>query len=146
MLREGIARSPHIDGVYGRYPSGAFFHVVDLDSARLAHGRSTHRGERHRRALDGRDDRGKPLTDPVLERERPAVRRTPRCFQRFDPRTRPWYRAAVNGKAPVRSSYEMATTGNLGMTISQAHRGNPQIVIGADVVLIRSRTSSPASG
>src|SRR5688572_22717374 len=33
VLREGIARSPHIDGVYVGYPSGAFFHVVDLDSA-----------------------------------------------------------------------------------------------------------------
>ncbi|MEY9788170.1 class 3 adenylate cyclase [Sinorhizobium fredii] len=31
--------------------------------------------------------------------------------------------------------YETATTAKLGMTISQAHRGNPKIVIGADVVL-----------
>lgn len=30
VLREGITRSPHIDGVYVGYPNGAFFQVVDL--------------------------------------------------------------------------------------------------------------------
>ena len=32
FLREGLARSPHLDGVYAGYPDGSFFHMVDLDN------------------------------------------------------------------------------------------------------------------
>ncbi|WP_322882973.1 adenylate cyclase Cya1 [Sinorhizobium medicae] len=137
VLREGIARSPHIDGVYVGYPSGAFFHVVDLDSAAWRMALDAPRGAAIAvRSMD-RDDQGKPF-DRILFLDASGLQFAERraASNGFDPRTRPWYRAAVNGQAPVAiGPYEMATTRNLGMTISQAHSGNPKIVIGADVVL-----------
>ncbi|OAP41392.1 adenylate cyclase [Sinorhizobium glycinis] len=137
VLREGIIRSPHIDGVYVGYPSGAFFHVVDLRSAAWRMALDAPRGATLAVRSMERDDQGKRL-DRVLFLDASglqfAERRVPPAG--YDPRMRPWYRAAVNGKAPMAiGPYEMATTNKLGMTISQAHRGNPKIVIGADVVL-----------
>ena len=137
VLREGIIRSPHIDGVYVGYPSGAFFQVVDLRSAAWRMALDAPRGA----ALAARsmewDERGRAVNRTLFldaSGLQFAERRSPPTG--FDPRIRPWYRAAVNGKAPVGTGpYEMATTHKAGMTISQAHRGNARIVIGADVVL-----------
>ncbi|PDT53717.1 MULTISPECIES: adenylate/guanylate cyclase domain-containing protein [Sinorhizobium] len=137
LLREGIIRSPHIDGVYVGYPSGAFFHVVDLRSSAWRMALDAPRGATLAVRSMERDDQGRRLYRILFLDESGlqfAERRVPSTA--YDPRTRPWYRAAVNGKAPMSvGPYEMATTGKLGMTISQAHRGNPQIVIGADVVV-----------
>ncbi|WP_018235229.1 adenylate/guanylate cyclase domain-containing protein [Ensifer sp. BR816] len=137
LLREGIIRSPHIDGVYVGYPSGAFFHVVDLRSAAWRMALDSPRGATLAVRSMERDDQGKPL-DRVLFLDASGLQFAERQVARteYDPRTRPWYRAAVNGKVPMTiGPYETATTGKLGMTIAQAHRGNPEIVIGADVVL-----------
>ncbi|PDT86240.1 adenylate/guanylate cyclase domain-containing protein [Sinorhizobium sp. BJ1] len=137
MLREGIIRSPHIDGVYVGYPGGAFFHVVDLRSAAWRMALDAPRGATLAVRSIERDDQGKPV-DRVLFLDASGLQFSERRVAPtgYDPRMRPWYRAAVNGKAPVATGpYETATTGKLGMTISQAHRGNPRIVIGADVVL-----------
>ncbi|HXV30558.1 MAG TPA: cache and HAMP domain-containing protein, partial [Sinorhizobium sp.] len=137
VLREGIVRSPHVDGVYVGYPSGAFFQIVGLKSPAW------------RTALDApaeaalavrsmeRDGSGKPVSRVLFLNALGAQlteRRVPPSG--FDPRIRPWYRAAVGGSASVSTGpYEMATTGKLGMTISAAHRGNARIVVGADVML-----------
>ncbi len=137
LLREGIIRSPHIDGVYVGYPGGAFFHVVDLRSAAWRMALDAPRGATLAVRSMERDDQGKPF-DRLLFLDASGLQFAERraAPTGYDPRTRPWYRAAVNGKAPVATGpYEMATTGKLGMTISQAHRGNQKIVIGADVVL-----------
>lgn len=54
----------------------------------------------------------------------------------YDPRTRPWYKAAAGISAPVSiGPYRMATTGKLGMTIAQSHSADRRIVIGADIML-----------
>lgn len=95
-----------------------------------------------------RNDQGKPF-DRILFLDASGLQFAERhaASNGFDPRTRPWYRAAVNGKAPVAiGPYEMATTGNLGMTISQAHRGNPKSSSAPMSFSIRSRIFCPASG
>lgn len=137
LLREGIIRSPHIDGVYVGYPSGAFFHVVDLRSSAWRMALDAPRGATLAVRSMERDDQGRPF-DRVLFLDETGLQFAERraAPAGYDPRIRPWYRAAVNGKAPMATGpYETATTAKLGMTISQAHRGNPKIVIGADVVL-----------
>lgn len=137
VLREGITRSPHIDGVYVGYPNGAFFHVVDLKQIAWRMALDAPRGAAIAVRSMERDASGKPLQRVLfLDKEGTqfSERRLPPS--EFDPRTRPWYRAAVDGTAAISTGpYESATTETLGMTISQAHRGNPKIVIGADVVL-----------
>lgn len=109
VLREGIARSPHIDGVYVGYPSGAFFHVVDLDSAAWRMALDAPRGAAIAVRSMERNDQGKPF-DRILFLDASGLQFAERhaASNGFDPRTRPWYRAAVNGKAPVAiGPYEM---------------------------------------
>ncbi|NRP72075.1 Adenylate cyclase 1 [Ensifer psoraleae] len=137
ILREGIMRSPHIDGIYVGYPDGRFFQVVDLAMPAWRMALDAPRGAMLAVRSMEKDGEGKPV-NRLLFLDAAGIhfaerRATPTGF---DPQTRPWYQAAVDGKAPVSiGPYEMATTGKLGMTISQAHHGNGKIVIGADVVL-----------
>ncbi len=137
MLSQGIARSPHLDGVYVGYPDGTFFHMLTLDdpvwrklldpppAARDAARMITLApdGTRHNSVLffdaDGRI---------IAQRDEGPTS--------YDPRRRPWYQAARGRDDPVAvGPYEMATSGALGMTVAEAHSRNPDIVVGADVVL-----------
>ncbi len=137
LLREIIAQSSNLDGIYAGYPDGAFIQAVDLrapawrtalDAPEMAaiavrSMQTEQTGERSNRLIfldkDG---------NQILERRLLSTR--------FDPRRRPWYQAAVNGTMPAAiGPYTMVTTGALGMSISQAHRGNGGIVIGADIDL-----------
>jgi adenylate cyclase len=137
IFREGMSRSPHIDGGYVGYPDGSFFHVVSL----------TNRG--WRAALGAPDEAslavrvieanapGGPVNRVIfLDRDGNTIAELPGKASSFDPRNRPWYRAAVGQSKPVSvGPYEMATTGSLGVTVAQAHRGNPDIVVAVDIVL-----------
>ncbi|MDR6756326.1 adenylate cyclase [Mycoplana sp. BE70] len=138
ILRAALSRSPQIDGVYAGYPDGSFFHAVNLSStdwrkalnppafATMAVRILEPGAEEPRARVIFYDSAGKQLS------ERPI------SGWKYDPRQRPWYRAAVGGTGPIATGpYSMATTRSLGMTISQAHKGNPDIVVGADVVLDR---------
>ncbi|PTM91401.1 adenylate/guanylate cyclase domain-containing protein [Mycoplana dimorpha] len=138
ILRAALARSPQIDGVYAGYPDGGFFHAVNLTSADW------------RTVLDAPPNASiavrilTPTAEGPLTRilffdaaGKQLLQRTTTGWS-YDPRQRPWYRAAAGGTGPTATGpYRMATTGMLGMTISQAHKSNPEIVIGADVVLDR---------
>ncbi|WP_349435003.1 adenylate/guanylate cyclase domain-containing protein [Pararhizobium sp. A13] len=137
LLREIIAQSPDLDGIYAGYPDGAFIQAVDL------------RAQAWRKALDA--PAGAVVAVRSMEPEGAEARNNRLIFldkdgnqmlerrllnTGFDPTKRPWYQAAVNGMKPAAiGPYTMATTGALGMSISQAHRGNGGIVIGADIDL-----------
>ncbi|MBB5534139.1 adenylate/guanylate cyclase domain-containing protein [Rhizobium giardinii] len=137
LLREVIAQSPDLDGIYAGYPDGAFIQAVDLKT------------EAWRKALVA--PAGTDVAIRVMEPMAAEVRSSRLVFldkdgrqtlerrlpaTDFDPRGRPWYQAAVNGTKPTAiGPYMMATTGTLGMSISQAHRSNRGIVIGADIDL-----------
>ena len=135
LLRELLSRAPHLDDVYAGYPDGGFFQVVNL------------RGEDWRRVLSAPDDAvfavrivnveatGAVETVMFQDKSGNTTRTAPRPAE-YDPRTRPWYRAAANISAPVSiGPYSMATTHKLGMTIAQSHSGNRHVVIGADIIL-----------
>jgi HD-GYP domain-containing protein (c-di-GMP phosphodiesterase class II) len=67
--------------------------------------------------------------------ERQLVERRPQPDYRFDPRTRPWYGAAVATTTPVQSlPYVFFTTRQVGLTLSQRSAAGGS-VIGIDVVL-----------
>lgn len=137
MFRGAILRARHIDGVYAGYPDGSFFHAVSLSQgnwrqelkapaeAALAL-RIIDRagaGVIARRTLFV-DISGKLLGNGALQPTR------------YDPRLRPWYNAVGRSQDAVATGpYEMATTRELGMTISEAHRTGPGIVIGVDITL-----------
>jgi len=137
LLREIIAQSSNLDGIYAGYPDGAFIQAVDLGA------------QAWRTALDA--PVGATIAIRSMQMEQTGERSNRLIFldkdgnqilerrllsTRFDPRKRPWYQAAVNGTMPAAiGPYTMVTTGALGMSISQAHRGNGGIVIGADIDL-----------
>lgn len=137
FLDRALATSPHIDGLYAGRADGSFLQGV---------------GDRRawRETLDM--PRG---TDHAVRSIRPGADGKRRATWRFhaadgtllarrgggetgyDPRRRPWYRAAMAaGGAPVAvGPYTMATTGELGLTIAVAAADDPGTVVGADVLL-----------
>lgn len=137
LLREIIAQSSNLDGIFAGYPDGAFIQAVDL------------RAPAWRAALDApemaamavRSMQMEPAGEPsnrliFLDKDGNQILERRLLPTGFDPRKRPWYQAAVNGTMPAAiGPYTMATTGALGISISQAHRGNGGIVIGADIDL-----------
>ena len=137
--REALLRSPTVDGLYAGYPDGSFFHAINL------------REELWRKALDApkdaalairtidRSQEGRPVMRVIFLDATGKPLQAERVSQAvFDPRNRSWYRKAAGGTEAVTTGpYEMAVTSALGMTISQGHARNPDIVIGADVVLTR---------
>jgi HD-GYP domain-containing protein (c-di-GMP phosphodiesterase class II)/HAMP domain-containing protein len=63
-----------------------------------------------------------------------AIRPDP-SSQRFDPRQRPWYRAALESTGPVATPvYRFASTGRLGITLAERVPGSAAVV-GADLPL-----------
>lgn len=139
FAREALNRSPTVDGIFIGYEDGSFFHAVNLRedvwrkaltapqeaaiAIRIADRRTDSENTMRAFFLDAS---GKRLE---AERVGPA---------NFDPRRRPWYEKAKNGKTAVATGpYAAAATGALAMTISQAHMRSPTTVIGADVLLTR---------
>ena len=137
ILREGMSRSPHIDGAYVGYPDGSFFHVVNLKANGWRIALSAPQGaETAVRTIEAAPT-GKQYNRLIfLDAAGTRMSERPTQTSGYDPRTRPWYKAAMGLRTPVSvGPYEMATTGALGMTIAQAHRGNSKIVVGVDIVL-----------
>ncbi|WP_394891589.1 adenylate/guanylate cyclase domain-containing protein [Mesorhizobium sp. AaZ16] len=137
LLREFINRSEPVDGAYAGYPDGSFFHLINLKNEgwRTALGAPKNAAVGIRIiAADPAGKRNQRLM--FLDSAGIVVGEIFGTATDFDPRTRPWYKAA-SGIEPAVSigPYQMATTGKLGMTIAQSHDGNRRIVIGADIVL-----------
>ncbi|UVC06647.1 adenylate/guanylate cyclase domain-containing protein [Rhizobium sp. TH2] len=135
-LREALLRSRHIDGIYVGYPDGSFFHTVSLaDSAWRQVLKAPAQAALAIRIIDR--SKGNPLSSVIfIDIGGKQMSEVPSQPTGYDPRTRPWYFTALQQRGMVATGpYQMATTGALGMTISQIHRGNPAVVVGADVVL-----------
>ena len=138
FLRQAIMASPHIDGAYVGYPDGAFVHVVGLGHS-----------PGWRRALDApldasiavrsierRSDGARLSRWTFLDADGLTLKEGSLIAANFDPRTRPWYQAALGNSFPVSTApYRGATTGAIDVSIAQAHRADRNIVIGVDVLL-----------
>ncbi len=137
ILREGMSKSPHIDGAYVGYPDGSFFHVVSLKASGWRIALNSPRGaETAVRTIETGPAGGQFNRLIFLDADGNRMSERPEQTSGYDPRTRPWYKAAMGLRTPVSiGPYEMATTGALGMTVAQAHRGNGKVVVGVDIVL-----------
>lgn len=136
IFREGMSRSPHIDGAYVGYPDGSFFQLVNLDHAGWRAALDAPAEARMAvRIMEGNADRSVNRVI-FLDAEGNTIAELPGKPSSFDPRNRPWYRAAVGQSQPVSvGPYEMATTGSLGVTVAEAHRGNRDVVVAVDIIL-----------
>ena len=138
LLREGFAVSPHISAIYAGYANGDFFLMRRLPDAAAA-----------RRQL-GAPDRAAYLLQSIERRasvgdasafvwlapglERVATEDRPE-YAAFDPRERPWYRAATAATGQIKTApYVFFTTQDVGVTLARGAAGS-KAVVGADITL-----------
>jgi adenylate cyclase len=138
VLRQAVVDSPHIDGAYAGYADGTFVHVVRLsgnDAWRRTLDAPAEAASAMRTIVPGPD--GQRLSAWSFAdadgRELAAREAIP---AKYDPRGRPWYEAAAGQREPiVTRPYAMATSGELGVTVAQAHQDDAGVVVGVDVLL-----------
>jgi hypothetical protein len=137
LLRE-LKSSFHIDGVYVGFADGTYIQATNLAT-----------NPAWRDALNAPADAafavraitkviGIPVTTWTFFDEdiRPLARRAD-GDDVFDPRSRPWYKAAVSeGRTTSVGPYVSAATNYLTLTFATPVAGKDQVVIGADVMLV----------
>jgi adenylate cyclase len=138
VLLKALQGSPHLDGVYAGYPNGAFIQMV-----------SVQRNSRWRQAVAAPEATvyamrtvlpspgGQSMsTWRFLNADGRSIEQRPAEPTSYDPRQRPWYKAAVGRTAPDSiGPYVSASTDSLTFSLVTGMEANPSIVIGADVLL-----------
>ena len=101
--------------------------------------RSAHRAEQAVaavRSIESGPDGTRLSRWTFLDANGTTLKEDPLIAANYDPRSRPWYRAASGGSLPISTEpYRGATTGALAITVAQAHRADKSVVIGIDVLL-----------
>ena len=137
FLRAAIAESPHIGGAYLGYPDGTFVHVVNLEDDErwrsMMH--TPPNATTATRVITLGPDGKRRLQWSFNDAEGRKLSENPPEPAAYDPRPRPWYVAGTGQEDPISTTYRMATSGALGMTVGKAHVTNPKIVIGVDILL-----------
>ncbi|MDF1747547.1 MAG: ATP-binding protein [Alphaproteobacteria bacterium] len=117
----GIATGPvrqfeHLNGAFIGFPDGRFFHIQNLT---LTGSRNMQRITIHRRVIDEPDT----LPQGHWEKYNSLSRQwsiDSTKSEPYDPRTRPWYTAALQQKGPVwTQAYMFASSGQIGVTYAQ---------------------------
>jgi adenylate cyclase len=137
FLVKTLEGSPYTDGFYVGYPDGGFLHAVAVE-----------RNPGWAKALDVPAGTvfavrtiDRPLSGPVqtwrfLDRGGVVIGERQTDKVSYDPRRRPWYRAASRAGAPVSvGPYVTATTGSLALTLAAPMAENRQVVAGVDLLL-----------
>ncbi len=137
FLDRALATSPHIDGLYAGRADGSFLQGVG-DRRAWRETLDMPRGTDHAvRSIRPGADGKRRATWRFHASDGTLLARRDGGETGYDPRRRPWYRAALAaGGTPVAvGPYTMATTGELGLTIAIAAADDPGTVVGADVLL-----------
>jgi adenylate cyclase len=127
----------YIDGIYSGYPDGSFIQAVNVAA-----------NPAWSRALSA--PKGTAFAIRTMSKEPPAagtvwhflgangveIAKREDRDETYDPRTRPWYQAAIETKGQVSvGPYVTATTKSLSLTLAVPMSKNPEIVAGVDVLL-----------
>ncbi|WP_075289484.1 adenylate/guanylate cyclase domain-containing protein [Pararhizobium arenae] len=132
-----LQSSPTIDGLYLGYPDGSFIQTVNMDdnpawAERLSAPQNAALAMRTVvRQSTGTlafwvfyDANSNPIDQRRIE------------DSAYDPRRRPWYRAARSEAGPVSvGPYATATTNALALTLAMPMQKNPEVIVGVDVLL-----------
>jgi adenylate cyclase len=138
FLVAALEGSPFIDGIYAGYPDGSFIHAVNLAvNPRWEGSISPPKGAAFAlRTIENLPDGGRRSTWRFLAADHTEVGQRATDEVNYDPRRRPWYRAALSAGAPVSvGPYVSAATKSLSLTLAAPTHNNPQIVVGIDVLL-----------
>jgi len=137
-LVRALKSSRHIDAIYVGYPSGSFFQIMRATSSPRWHA-----------AVSAPDNAIFAMRVVTRAADGPALARWhfldgdgrvigsgPERGVDFDPRRRPWYRAAVRTFGAVSTGpYISASTEALTLTLAASMAAEPGAVIGVDVTL-----------
>lgn len=139
ILTQALDAEPQIAGIYYAYADGDFFLVRPLaDTAARKHFRAPAAAAFLVESIEQGGQRSRWV---ALSKDLRILSEWSPTDYRFDPRSRPWYRAAMASDKMVRTApYVFSLTGNLGRTV--ALRATPEgVVVGAD---LRTDTLSAA--
>ncbi|SIS38856.1 adenylate/guanylate cyclase domain-containing protein [Insolitispirillum peregrinum] len=137
MLLEAIHSLNDVDGMFIGYADGSFLHLVDLADAPAWRERLQAPAEASlavRTILT--DENGKRISRwTFFNADERFVADGPTEEASYDPRGRPWYKAALDVDGLAWSApYVFATTGQVGLTVSRLVEGGGA-VIGVDITL-----------
>ncbi|MBL8582532.1 MAG: adenylate/guanylate cyclase domain-containing protein, partial [Rhizobiaceae bacterium] len=138
FLVAALQGSPFIDGIYVGYPDGSFIHAVNMadnprwkkrleapDAAVFA-----------LRTIERDQQEGAVSTWRFLDSEGLEFGSSTTSDVNYDPRRRPWYKAAFRAGQPVAvGPYVTAMTQSLSLTLSMPMQQNPRVIAGIDVLL-----------
>lgn len=132
-----VAISPRINGIYVGYPNGDFVHAANLADEGWRSTLSPPQGAAIAVRIISRDLAGERISRwRFLDIAGKALGELPQSTANYDPRARPWYRAAVGASGLIATApYAMATTGAFGLTIAKIHDRDKGTVIGVDILL-----------
>lgn len=137
MLKEAISHMPEVDGVYIGYADGSFVHLVLLrDSVKWREKVSAPPEAVLAIRTIVPDANGQRLSRWTFwNKDDQEISSTPPIVATYDPRERPWYRAALRtDDVAWTQPYVFSTTKQVGVTISRMVSDGGG-VIGADVTL-----------
>lgn len=137
FLLKALQSSPFIDGIYVGYPSGSFVHAVNVDaSSSWREALSAPAGTVYAMRTIEKVGSAALSTWRFLDADGDLISERLERDDSFDPRRRPWYRAAVvaGGQVSV-GPYVTATTKSLSLTIAMPSAEHRQVVVGVDVLL-----------
>ncbi|GHD63004.1 hypothetical protein GCM10017083_52640 [Thalassobaculum fulvum] len=135
-----VRQFEHVNGAFLGFPDGRFLHLQDLALADEIPGEGAERGQPvvRRRIIDRPDLDGSgrwQRFDHLGSRWQEATA----AHRPYDPRQRPWYKAAVEGGGPVwTDAYVFASSGRLGVTYAEPiydDSGAVWAVLGIDLSL-----------
>ncbi|MGO4437790.1 adenylate/guanylate cyclase domain-containing protein [Rhizobium sp. RAF56] len=137
FLLKALQSSPFIDGIYAGYPSGSFVHAVNVAAnPNWREALSAPGGTVYAMRTIEKDGSGALSTWRFLDGGGNLLLERADRDDTFDPRRRPWYRAAVAAAGQVSvGPYATATTKSLSLTLAMPSAKDPHVVVGADVLL-----------
>jgi adenylate cyclase len=138
FLMKALSSSSYIDGIYVGYPTGDFVHAVNV--ARNPKWREVLAAPEGTvtafRTIVDSGPSGRLSTWRFLDKDGSTITERTSKDVTYDPRRRPWYKAAANGTEVIAVvPYVTATTRSLGLTLATPMSKDHAVVVGADVLL-----------
>jgi HD-GYP domain-containing protein (c-di-GMP phosphodiesterase class II)/HAMP domain-containing protein len=141
LMAEALQGSPSLSSIYVGYPNGDFFFLRHIADATDKAEQGTLGAPANTRFIVQAIEHSGPVArgryvylDAAL-----AVLRTdeqPDYAQRFDPRTRPWFKNALASAEPIKTApYLFFSNRKVGMTLAVRDGQQQGMVIGADILL-----------
>ncbi len=136
-LLKVLQSAEYIDGIYAGYPDGSFIQAVNVaTNPAWSQALSTPNGTAFAIRTISSGQAPPAALWRFLGANGVEIARREDLHDTYDPRTRPWYRAAVEKKGQVSvGPYVTATTKSLSLTLAVPMGKDPQIVAGVDVLL-----------